>query len=381
MVPTVKRRGSKGQSNEPVIDTEFQSRIPPLTPEEENLLRESLLSEGCRETIKTWGGKIIDGHHRFKWCNDLNIAYKTEEVKGLADREAVLDWIDRNQLGRRNLHHDTASLLRGRVLNREKQKVGRPKDAEEKMSQSETIKKPTKSRTSKKLADKFGVSRATVDRDGAYAAAVDTLKPLVPELEAQVIRGEGPPRKQVVEAAKVAQESPEKAREILTKKPEHKPRSKPKPPVPETKPVDTPPVEQSPMLALPAAPFDPAPYYEAAKALLGEFDSEPTSLDGPWDGRVWLNIPPETGRETIEYLCVKLYDGQVFGTTSEAVILADTKDTGSDWFQTFVKRADAVCLVQRHSKAVMYIGRNDDAFIRAFLRFGIVVLSVKPVGR
>jgi hypothetical protein len=42
----------------------------------------------------------------------------------LPDRDAAEDWIDTNQLGRRNLTPDQASLLRGRRYNRLKKSHG-----------------------------------------------------------------------------------------------------------------------------------------------------------------------------------------------------------------------------------------------------------------
>jgi hypothetical protein len=42
----------------------------------------------------------------------------------LPDRDAALDWIDTNQLARRNLTPDQASLLRGRRYNRMKKREG-----------------------------------------------------------------------------------------------------------------------------------------------------------------------------------------------------------------------------------------------------------------
>lgn len=36
------------------IDQEFEALCPPLLPEEERLLDESLIADGCRETIKAW---------------------------------------------------------------------------------------------------------------------------------------------------------------------------------------------------------------------------------------------------------------------------------------------------------------------------------------
>ena len=97
----------------------------------------------------------------------------------LTDRQAAEDWIDRNQLGRRNLSPDTASLLRGRIYNRTK-KQGRRTDLtsphfEEKSAAG--------------LATNYGVSKATIERDGQFARAVEVVKQADPTIEQRVHSG------------------------------------------------------------------------------------------------------------------------------------------------------------------------------------------------
>jgi hypothetical protein len=47
------------------INPRFQAAIPPLTAEEYDNLRESIFSEGCRDSLIVWNGVIVDGHNRF----------------------------------------------------------------------------------------------------------------------------------------------------------------------------------------------------------------------------------------------------------------------------------------------------------------------------
>ncbi len=56
-----KKKGSKAPANKPVIDADFQSRIPPLTKEEAKLLEESIIAEGCREPLIVWCDRLVDG--------------------------------------------------------------------------------------------------------------------------------------------------------------------------------------------------------------------------------------------------------------------------------------------------------------------------------
>ena len=90
--------------NGPVkIDPEFKAVCPPLTKEERGELRESIKRDGCREDILTWHGFVIDGHNRLELCEELHKPYTTRPIVELKSRGEVIEWILRNQLGRRNL--------------------------------------------------------------------------------------------------------------------------------------------------------------------------------------------------------------------------------------------------------------------------------------
>ena len=161
-----------------IIDDHFQSLIPPLSAEEKAQLEENIKVEGCRDTLITWQGILLDGHNRFEICNRLNIPFRTMEID-LPDRDAAEDWIDKNQLGRRNLTPDQMSLLRGRRYNRAKKAPHRP----EKGDQNDPL-NPQK--TADRLAKEHGVSPATIKRDGKIAAFMDEH----PEEAKAVIQGE-----------------------------------------------------------------------------------------------------------------------------------------------------------------------------------------------
>ena len=63
-----------------IIDDHFQSLIPPLSAEEKAQLEENIKVEGCRDTLITWQGILLDGHNRFEICNRLNIPFRTMEI-------------------------------------------------------------------------------------------------------------------------------------------------------------------------------------------------------------------------------------------------------------------------------------------------------------
>lgn len=88
-----------------VIDSEFQSLIPPLSDDEYDRLEKSLVKNGYqdwREPIVTWNGTIIDGHNRYHICDEHGIKFKQMEMQ-FESRDAAKLWIVKNQLKRRNL--------------------------------------------------------------------------------------------------------------------------------------------------------------------------------------------------------------------------------------------------------------------------------------
>jgi len=164
-----------------IIDKEFQSLIPPLSPEEKTLLEENINAEGCRDALITWHGILLDGHNRFEICQRLAIPFRTMDVD-LPDRDAAADWIDKNQLGRRNLTPDQMSLLRGRRYNRAKKtKAEAGSMGGSSKGQNDTCLPSTADR----LAKEHGVSPATIKRDGKIASFLDEH----PEEAKEVIQG------------------------------------------------------------------------------------------------------------------------------------------------------------------------------------------------
>lgn len=145
------------------IDPEFHALIPPLADDELAQLEANIKAEGCRDALVIWRGIIIDGHNRFEICGRLNIPYKTIEVD-LPSRDAAADWIDKNQLGRRNLTPDQISVLRGRRYNRTKKRRGNPTGL---MGQNDPLP------TADALAAEYGVSPATIKRDAKFAKEVE----------------------------------------------------------------------------------------------------------------------------------------------------------------------------------------------------------------
>lgn len=209
------------------IDPVFKMLIPPLSDEERKQLEANIIAEkGCRDPLVRWKETsiLLDGHNRHEICTRLGLGFRVVDVS-FPDRESAADWIDRNQLGRRNLKDEYISLLRGRLYQRAKKREGgsgRNQHTEE-LGQSglvpPTAEKPTEmpvalGSTAARLAEQFGISERTIKRDGAFADAVETVKTVDPEIEQKVMAGTVPSKAAVIQAAQ-AIDSPEQAKAIL----------------------------------------------------------------------------------------------------------------------------------------------------------------------
>jgi len=363
------------------VDPEFAALCPPLTPEEYATLEESLLAEGCRDALVVWRetGVLLDGHNRKRICEQYGISYRTVEVS-LVDRDAAVAWIITNQLGRRNLHPDAASLLRGRLYNMQKKAPGAPignNNRSIQRDQNDPIE-----RTADALAREFGVSAPTIKRDGAFAAAVETLAQAEPEIIPRIMAGEATSRKDVIEAAKKFYETTNARQDVAVT------------------------IFSSESNEY----YTPPQYTEAARELMGGIDLDPATcetaqrsikatnfyteaddgLSQVWAGRVWMNPPyGKIGNDSSQgQWAQKLIAEYEAGNVSEGVMLVKAA-VGYEWFEVLWDRLP-VCFARerlsfiradgssdgqsKQGTAFFYVGQDPARFAEVFGRFGRVIL-------
>lgn len=163
-----------------IIDNEFKQLIPPLTADEYAGLEASLLTEGCRDALVVWNDILVDGHNRYEICQKHGIAFQTVQ-KDFADRQAVLEWIIKNQFGRRNLPaYERARLalrLKPVIAERAKEQQGNRTDICQ-ISDKSPID------TKKELAKAAGVSHDTIAKVEKIEAKA------APEVKEQLRTGE-----------------------------------------------------------------------------------------------------------------------------------------------------------------------------------------------
>ena len=163
------------------INPTFRDLIPPLSDEERQMLERNLTVDGCINPIIVWGDTIVDGHNRYEICSRTWIQFQVVS-KEFADADEAADWIERNQLGRRNLTPDIFKLILGRRYNRQKKAA----HAGENQHTVGGDQNEPHLKTAERLAAEHHVSPATVKRAAKFAEAVDAE----PSKAAAVMRGE-----------------------------------------------------------------------------------------------------------------------------------------------------------------------------------------------
>lgn len=156
------------------IDEEFAALCPPLTDEEREQLLLSVTQEGFRDPIVAWTteGKswLIDGHNRldiyrtvFESDGDVKPPSVVERFD-FKDRDAIKEWIIRNQFARRNLtpmqRAELALKLEPLIAKKAKanQKAGGGSGSSGRQNSDNPVD------TKKELAKAAGVSHDTISR-------------------------------------------------------------------------------------------------------------------------------------------------------------------------------------------------------------------------
>lgn len=183
---------------EVIVEDEFLALIPSPSFDELKELTTSVTEYGgARDPLIAWDRGpalppiLIDGHQRLRICQRLGLPYR---VLGLRfdDKDEALNWMRRNQLGRRNLSRNAFILMLGELYNRMKLPVGGKRNAGQ--------------RTRERFATEYGVDPRTVDRAGAFQAAAHKLG-LEEDIALSRIRVSAP---QVIAAAKTVGDNPTK---------------------------------------------------------------------------------------------------------------------------------------------------------------------------
>jgi hypothetical protein len=169
------------------IDDEFRDLIPAITKEEREQLEANIVAHGrARDPLVAWLAAddtyiLLDGHNRLEICTRLGLPFSVAEAR-FDTRDEAADWIDRNQLGRRNLSIAGRKILLGRVYARAKKSdhdggKGKKRSGGQNAHHSE--------KTSQRIAREHGVDEKTVRRAAKFQQAAAKL-----EIEHEITSGE-----------------------------------------------------------------------------------------------------------------------------------------------------------------------------------------------
>lgn len=400
------------------IDAEFKRIIPPLSDEEFSQLKENILKDGCIDPIVLWDDTIIDGHNRFKICSENNVPFKTVQME-FHNRDEAINWIIRNQFGRRNISlYERARLaLRLKPLIAEKAK-------EKKIESGGAV--PQKSAkppidTRNELAKIAGVSHDTIAKVEKIEAKASS------EIKDNLMTGKSSINQaykavKEVEQREKALDKPYEWNDILVEESEEEFDE------PEFLYSVTEEIQKSDVPEIPTVPvevkiieekkepehrphvinnsgnnewYTPSFIIEAARKSMNGIDLDPAScemanatvkaekyytveengLEQNWFGNVWLN-PPYSSELIGKFVDKTVSERHNY---SQAIVLVNNS-TETGWFIKLVSIASAICFPQRRVKyytpvqgvpgsplqgqAIVYIGDNIDTFSKEFESIG-----------
>ena len=173
------------------IDPEFQSQIPPLTNDEFKQLEENILKEGkLISPLIVWNNTLVDGHNRYAILQKHPEIYFSTMPLPFENREEVLAWICKNQLGRRNLTPEQKYYLMGKQYEAEKAVHGGDRKSTDAKSSSLNANLIDSSKTCDRIAAENGVSKDTVIRASKYMRGVEIAEDLMPGLKQSILSGQ-----------------------------------------------------------------------------------------------------------------------------------------------------------------------------------------------
>ena len=204
------------------VDPEIESLIPPLKPEEQAKLLESIKMEGCRDPLVVWAEHniLLDGHNRFAICQELSIPFRVTMLS-FPDKDHAMLWILRNQLGRRNLSDFQFKLMVGREYELEKKVTwggDRKSDAFKVNQFRQNGGVDSSTETAERLAEEHNISPRTVERSADLFRSHQAVKEVAPEVarkfESEEIKI---PQKDIVTLGKaLKQGNPEQRDQIVS---------------------------------------------------------------------------------------------------------------------------------------------------------------------
>ena len=187
-------------------DKEFASLSIPDTKEKMEQLEHSLIREGCKKPIITWKGFILDGYKRYQVCTYEEIDYDIE-VSGFESKEEAVSWICRQRIPCFPRTSNAYRYLVGKLYASQKAIISEQRaSVRRSIASNNSIPEMTFpwERVSAMLAEEIGINRATIERYGTLALALDQIAEAEPLLVQAILAGTVSfPRQKILEMAKM----------------------------------------------------------------------------------------------------------------------------------------------------------------------------------
>ncbi len=155
------------------IDKELEDFIKPLQQDEFESLSLAIQTDGCLDNIKVWHrgddslDPIVDGHNRYKICQQFKIPFKITRLE-FADKSEAMTWMYNNQKSRRNLELierlDLHSKLQVHLERFAKERMLAGKKVENTKNETLVPKGVFKGKTASRIAKEAETSTRTVQR-------------------------------------------------------------------------------------------------------------------------------------------------------------------------------------------------------------------------
>ena len=166
-------------------DREFRNLTIPASQNEMDILEKSICLEGCLEPIITWKNTIIDGYKRYMICREEGLDYSTKMMSFPCRDEAII-WVCRKRLDTLERNSDVSRYLIGKIYISTKEinnRLKRNNGYDEKQSLA------TDGRVSITIGQEFCLNCHTIEKYGAYAAAMDKVSEKDQELFEMIMTG------------------------------------------------------------------------------------------------------------------------------------------------------------------------------------------------
>lgn len=356
------------------INEELRSLIPPLQGEEKKLLENSLVEEGCRDSLIIWDGTIIDGHNRYELCTKNNISFEVKEMN-FNDLSEAKNWMIDNQLARRNLTDSQRRYYIGKRYEEEKKPLGY--NQHNRIGQNVQPSKPATD-----IAEQNNTSERTVRRNADYSKDIDSIRESEPELADDILTERFKATNK--EVASFAKKEPSERKQIVDMVTRNKVQS-----IKEAEEIIKPKNVHVSNNSGNNEWYTPTKFIDVARKVMGSIDTDPASseianknvkaktfyteesngLEQEWQGNVWMN--PPYAQPLIQQFSDKLVSEIDKGNVEQAMVLVNNA-TETRWFNTLSKKATAIWFVPNRIKFIDIEGNPSGAPLQgqAIIYFG-----------